>query len=87
MLPKLLYTVQKGKTIKLHLSGALFALIHHSISASMIDMLHSSLSVATNYSHFVSTILCLYQQFSINNIVVANVVQMQMEGGVDSGDL
>ena len=37
--------------------------------------LHSSVSVATNYFCFVSTILCFYNHFfnvSINNIVVAN---------------
>ena len=59
---------------------------HHNLNVSVHDgrCLRSSESVATNYSCFVSAVLCFYQRFffmavSINNIVVANVSPPHVE--------
>ena len=71
--PSLLFTITNltDESVCLHCS-------HHNLNVSIHDWICSrvSMSVATNYSCFVSTIMCFYQHFfnvSINNSVVANV--------------
>ena len=58
----------------------------HNFNVSIHDgiCLHSSMSVATNYLCFVPCVFInTFFNVSINNIVVANVMQM----GVDSGSI